>query len=144
MSNLLLNNDSFGWLATFIGILFVHVAATSRARCIPFQGFLLSPDLPQPRKDADKDRPSSPTATVERFPLVVKVAIARGGRGGKQGCICSWKVTCFSSHLATSVLRAEGTSSIGIKYLGTSDQWELFSSLAKQTVGRELQITLEV
>lgn len=37
------------------------------------------------------------TATVERFPLVVKVATARGGE--KQGCICSWKVTCFSGHL---------------------------------------------
>lgn len=69
--------------------------------------------------------------------------MVRGGNGEKQECVCSWKVTCFPGHLQR-VLGAEGTLSRSVKELGTSDRWELFSTLAEQTAERELQITLEV
>lgn len=49
---------------------------------------------------------------------------ARGGKEAKQGCICSWKATA-----SQVIFRAEETLFWGMKYLGTSDQWEFFHHL---------------
>lgn len=102
-----------------------------------FPRLLLSPDLPRPQKEADKDRTSSPTAPMKQFPnpahLSWKWLESEEGKGGNSGVSAPgrWLLPRSSSEQ-----KEPSTLFCGIKYLGTSDQWEFFHhSLSKQQKG---------